>query len=267
MNEKLIIPTILILTVSLLIPAVIYIVEQDKKLFFITFSILGVFSALFLISIKTKMIYIDDTNSINFQFPVVSNDTISQKPIIWEQTENPMPKPDTDTGIIFFGDSRTNGMAQACDITQKPNQFVVAKDGAGYTWASSEGLDTVNSIIEQASFPKWMVICLFGVNDPGNAENYLELYNKLNESCQLVIISVNPITKSPFVTDQMIQNCNSVFKNSGLQYIDTYDILKDNMFETTDGIHYTTGTYRMIYNHISNILHIPGNGKTIQNQQ
>lgn len=158
--------------------------------------------------------------------------------------------------LIYMGDSRIVGMMSS--ITNKSITYI-AQSGAGYSWLVDSAIPELANKIEGKKF----IVLAFGVNDLGNAANYLTKYQELKDTypnVNIYIMSVNPVDEAKeaengyTVTNESIENFNETMKNSfGENYIDVYDQIKDN-FETEDGVHYTTETYKKIHEIVINYI-------------
>lgn len=158
--------------------------------------------------------------------------------------------------LIYMGDSRIVGMMSS--ITNKSITYI-AQSGAGYSWLVDSAIPELANKIEGKKF----IVLAFGVNDLGNAANYLTKYQELKDTypnVNIYIMSVNPIDEAKeaengyTVTNESIENFNETMKNSfGENYIDVYAQIKDN-FETEDGVHYTTETYKKIHEIVINYI-------------
>ena len=158
--------------------------------------------------------------------------------------------------LIYMGDSRIVGMMSS--ITNKSITYI-AQSGAGYSWLVDSAIPELANKIEGKKF----IVLAFGVNDLGNAANYLTKYQELKDTypnVNIYIMSVNPVDEAKeaengyTVTNESIENFNETMKNSfGENYIDVYAQIKDN-FETEDGVHYTTETYKKILEIVINYI-------------
>lgn len=158
--------------------------------------------------------------------------------------------------LIYMGDSRIVGMMSS--ITNKSITYI-AQSGAGYSWLVDSAIPELANKIEGKKF----IVLAFGVNDLGNAANYLTKYQELKDTypnVNIYIMSVNPVDEAKeaengyTVTNESIENFNETIKNGfGENYIDVYDQIKDN-FETEDGVHYTTETYKKIHEIVINYI-------------
>lgn len=73
----------------------------------------------------------------------------------------------------------------------------------------------------------------------------------------LYFVSVNPTSKSKEYMNEDIDNFNAKMRqglSSKIRYIDTNSYLKANGFSSSDGVHYSTNTYKDIYNYIKRNL-------------
>ena len=160
---------------------------------------------------------------------------------------------------IFIGDSRTVGMQQAVG-TESGTRWI-SKTGSGYDWFTSNVPST--SSIKSGS----KVVILMGVNDLDNVNAYASYINnkaaEWNEKgINTYFVSVNPIndalaTQNGYsVRDSKVKNFNNTIKSklsSNVTYIDTYSKII-NSYIATDGLHYSTVTYKSIYNEIKSAI-------------
>lgn len=154
--------------------------------------------------------------------------------------------------VIFVGDSRTVGMHTA--VGDQDGDVWSAQVSQGYAWMESTGIPAIESEITDGS----AVVILLGVNDLGNVNNYISYLNTHAPSwkakgAKVYFVSVNPTANGASVTNAQIESFNTKIRNATqtiVSYIDTYSYLQENGYDTTDGIHYTTDTYKKIYNYI-----------------
>lgn len=156
---------------------------------------------------------------------------------------------------IFVGDSRTVGMGSATGTSSK----CIAAVGQGYAWYVSTAEPKLKKKLK--ANPTATVVLNLGVNDIANYQNYINSYKKLMKAypkATFYIMSVNPVDSkynwgwvSYSKMKTLIKTFNSKMKAAfPNQYIDCYTYLTKNKFATVDGIHYTTDTYKKIYNYI-----------------
>lgn len=148
---------------------------------------------------------------------------------------------------IFVGDSRTVGMGNAVNDTCT----YIGKDGEGYNWLTSVGTSQLAAALENS--PSLPVFLNFGVNDPENISLYIDCYRSLMQSypdTPFYLLSVNPLSDNTEfnTTNEMVELFNATLKDAFPdQYLDCYSYLKENGFETVDGLHYTKETYQSIH--------------------
>lgn len=164
---------------------------------------------------------------------------------------------------IFVGDSRTVGMCQTVRIGNSED-CSIAKSSMGYEWlSSSEILGKIKSKLTE--HPNSNVVINMGVNDMGDVSKYANLYNDLVNTypnAKFVIVSVTQIDDNKakendyIATNDMVINFNNNLKKglgSGITYCDVYSKI-DGKYDTKDGVHYTDGTYKLIYDAIKECL-------------
>ena len=160
---------------------------------------------------------------------------------------------------IWFGDSRTVGMHNAVGDS---GDVWVAKDSMGYDWFNGEGLKQVNSSLEAGD----TIVINFGINDPGNVQQYIKRINELAKtdwkSNKVVVMAINPIDEGRAhvagykVTTTQINDFNDAMKNglngSNIQFVDTNSMMRRDGYSTQDGIHYTADTYKKLHDNFLN---------------
>ena len=176
---------------------------------------------------------------------------------------------------IIIGDSRTVGMCASitgdwtyCQYGNggpkyNGNDIYIAQGSMGYSWFSSTAISAVNNILAANPGTTFNIYSLMGVNFLlSDINKYIPKYNSLavNEwqGHNLILVSVNPVdevmeAKHGYSTKNVdIISFNTQLKNgtSGVQnikYCDTYNSILPNL-STSDGLHYTSSTYKAIYN-------------------
>ncbi len=162
----------------------------------------------------------------------------------------------TVTRYIFVGDSRTVGMRSA--VSSSSSDVWSCESGKGYTWMKDTGIPNIESRITSGS----AVIILMGVNDLYHSDEYISYLNSnasswTQKGAKVVFVSVNPTDGARNSLNSNIDKFNQKLKNSlssNIQYIDTNSRLRSEGFSTTDGLHYTNGTYQKIYSIIKSSL-------------
>lgn len=156
------------------------------------------------------------------------------------------------TGYIFAGDSRLIGMDLITSFSSSSNMWKVGEIAKGYNYLSNNVISQIESI--KGSNPQitnWVEVYTFGINDPANMEKYAQFYRERGMNNKVVLVSLNPIERHSSITNEQIFDFNQKLIMTGLPYIDTYNYLMNNGFSTTDGVHYSNDTYRMIYSIIN----------------
>lgn len=156
-----------------------------------------------------------------------------------------------NTAYIFIGDSRTVGIQNVCDIADD-NIFYICKVSMGWYWLESTALPRKEEI--KALYPeydRWVIMTNLGVNDLGNLYNYIGTYTDQmmdHEDEVWYFISVNPVNEQIHhnVKNATIDNFNSVLQELP-NFVDTASILLTTGFESSDGLHYSATTNRLIY--------------------
>lgn len=162
---------------------------------------------------------------------------------------------DVNKGYIFLGDSRTVGMDSAVDI-EDDSMFIVAEVGQGYSWMVDTGLPEAVDIIEDnTEYTDWVLITNLGVNDLGNTQKYVDAYEQLSELMTVYVVSVNPCKGSYDNLNSKIDSFNETMQDlECVTYIDTCSRLRDNGFDSKDGLHYSKSTYKQIYDWVCDVV-------------
>ena len=145
-------------------------------------------------------------------------------------------------------------------VASNKNDIWSAKVGEGYTWMKNTGVPAVEDKIGKNS----KIVILMGVNDLNSNAYISYLNNKAKKwkekGATVYFVSVNPVDEEKArsngytITNSSIVTFNKAMKkglSSNVKYINTYSEI--NSFGTTDGLHYTNGTYKKIYNYIKGI--------------
>ncbi|MDO4276806.1 MAG: InlB B-repeat-containing protein [Eubacteriales bacterium] len=186
--------------------------------------------------------------------------------------------------IIFVGDSRTNRMKLTLDAqfgTAITNGVTfISQEGGGYSWLKSIGYTSLMSAVGSGSTgildKPIAVVFNLGVNDLAYTASYVNYMQALADElqakgCKLFYMSVNPLNSKLITasghaarTEAAVRSFNSTIYNSlctggKYTYIDTYSWLMSTGYGTDsgrgidsgfdDGLHYTTKTYKRIYDY------------------
>ena len=168
--------------------------------------------------------------------------------------------------VIFIGDSRTVQMYayatgdwgganySSGGVHEVGNDLYVAEGSMGLSWLQSTGIPAAQPYFNSGS----AIVILMGVNDLSNVNNYINYVNSnaanwKSKGSSLYFVSVNPCEGSYAHMNTGINNFNNTLKNgltNTVGWIDTYSVLVNSGFGTTDGLHYDGNTYTTIYNYI-----------------
>ena len=172
--------------------------------------------------------------------------------------------------IIFVGDSRTLGMRDALRRSSRRDDDVfVGRVGEGVHWFIEEGMDEMSDAIEEN--PDLPVVLNLGVNDPLEIDDYIVTYwdcIREHPDTDFYIMSVNPIDEEFLLESETaveevldtINNLNIAKLNIALKeefasrYPDCATWLKENGFDTVDGLHFSTSTYLKVHDFAVNEL-------------
>lgn len=176
---------------------------------------------------------------------------------------------------IIIGDSRTVGMCASitgdwtnCQFSNggafvNGDDIYISQGSMGYSWFNSTAVPAVNNIISSNPNVKFNIYSLMGVNFLlSDIDKYIPSYNNLANGSwsnhNLILVSVNPVDEVKEAQHgYSTRNANIVTFNTKLKsgtsgvgnikYCDTYNVIINNL-GTSDGLHYTSDTYKTIYN-------------------
>jgi len=162
--------------------------------------------------------------------------------------------------ITIIGDSRMVGL---CGYKWYKNEggTCVSKGAMGYNWLRDTAIPTVNRLSDSK---KKNIVTNLGVNDLNNIDKYISKYQEMItgdwKNYHIFILSVNPTSGGRANLNTKIEAFNTKLKNSlqnysNVTYCDSYSYLKQNGFESGDGIHYRENTSKVIYQFIKNCVY------------
>ena len=157
------------------------------------------------------------------------------------------------TGVIFIGDSRFVGMNNICKMDSNENTYVIAKVGEGYNYLVTTAIPKIEEIMtSNTDVEKWNIISGFGINDLGNLNKYIEAYENMKyDNAKLILVSVNPVEYHSSITNNAVEQFNNAIQSiDGIEYIDTYNMVVNEVNYSTDGVHYKNKVYIEIYDFI-----------------
>lgn len=151
---------------------------------------------------------------------------------------------------VFVGDSRYRGM----EFMAGEEDVFICESGRGYDFL----IEQMNYIVSECDKDTALIIGL-GVNDNTyNVDKYLNTLSNMADTmdCQIYYMLVNPVEEAKEqyngynVLNENIEIFNNRMRNEldeRIGIIDTNSYLKEEGFETMDGLHYTDDTYTRIY--------------------
>lgn len=168
------------------------------------------------------------------------------------------------SGIIFVGDSRTEGMRDA--IGEDDKKKFICKVGEGLAWLKNTAYKQLKDMCDK--YPDYYVVFNFGINDLG-ADNYISYYKNTiekNIKNKIIHMSVNPIDQAKAksagytdITNDLIKSFNIKYKEyAGNSYLNTFNYLLKEGFNASDGIHYDNNTYKKLYNKVVDFINNKG---------
>ena len=165
----------------------------------------------------------------------------------------------TPERLIFIGDARTMAMYDAAQPDQDYDIRFVSTSGADLNWLNRSAFDTEYQYINS----KTAVIIMLGISDMHRAEDYIRVLNEWGEvftrdfSSHLYYDSVNPVHNGVFTNEQIEEFNNTVSAglSENVTYIDTYSVLMQDGYETTDSLHYTDETTKHLYELFKEYFH------------
>lgn len=192
--------------------------------------------------------------------------------------------------VIFVGDSRTHRMENTLNAqfgTQLTQGVTfISQEGGGLEWLQESGYTQIMQAVGEGSTSildkSTAIIFNLGVNDLASVSSYISYMKQLGselkaKGCKLYYMSVNPVNNKliqasgkPSRPESSVRSFNASIKSqlcsSGLYtYIDTYSYLMKTGYGTDasttgidigidDGLHYTSKTYKRIYQYCMKTL-------------
>jgi uncharacterized protein YraI len=156
---------------------------------------------------------------------------------------------------LFVGDSRTVQLKMAVGSSDKA---YIAEIGEGYSYFKS----TVIPKISTCAGTGTKMIINFGVNDLANAGKYIKLVNDnidtwINAGMTVYYAAVTPVGNCPTVTNTQIEAFNTRLQTEldpRVNWIDGYSYLQQAGFNTADGLHYSSDTYKSLYSYYMSVI-------------
>jgi len=161
------------------------------------------------------------------------------------------------SNYIFVGDSRFKAIRLwMVDNGIGLDEIFICENGEGYNYMLAN-----YELIKAYANSDSAIIVGMGVNDLFNTAKYIALLNQMATelNCKIYFCSVNPVdeSKTNKRTNAAISAFNDTVRNSidsRIIYIDTYNYLLQEGFNSGDGIHYDNATYAKIYYYIKTVV-------------
>lgn len=201
------------------------------------------------------------TEAVTQKTSVSKTEAVTQKTSVSKTEVVTTKSSEHSTGYdkyILVGDSRFVGMQKVC----KDNKDIyIAENGVSYPFLE-KNINTIKNSVTKDS----VVVIGLGVNDVNyNVDKYINGINNLYETlgCKLCYMLINPVDEKKeeeygySVKNSKIAEFNNKIKkelNSNIQIIDVNSYITNKGFDTVDGLHYTSNTYKDIYEHLKNSI-------------
>ncbi|MBQ3407387.1 MAG: hypothetical protein IJH11_09105 [Lachnospiraceae bacterium] len=150
---------------------------------------------------------------------------------------------------IVLGDGRAGELTPF--VQDEDNIEFITKSGADIEWLDREALPELLESDRKFS----CIIIMTGISDMQNAEEYVTVLNgwgkrlKDERGADLCMNSVNPVTAGVFDPAD-VDEFNRTVKEGldpQIHFIDTGTKLRESGFATTDTLHYTEETSKLLY--------------------
>lgn len=160
----------------------------------------------------------------------------------------------------FIGDSRFVGMKAA--ISTNENITFIAKTSEGNDYYNNN-TSTIYNLDKNT-----VIVYELGVNDLNSSACIKNLNDLVSKGFKNVyFVTVTPVNEEKEKEygytriNSQIENYNSIVINNlptGVKVIDSYNYLKSNGIDTTDGLHYTNDTYKKWFDQIFSSFSVSG---------
>lgn len=231
--------------------------KHKKGNTFLVFA--GIFFCVCLVGLAAFLTVFLSPESFEQEAPVPGTASYGESASLEEATAGAdfgSPLTDVAHQILFVGDSRTAGMRGAVQNRGGDSCSYIAKDGEGYYWLRDTAMGELTSFLDGS--PDAVVVLNLGVNDLAEISAYISMYQDLFSrypQASFSVMSVNPVDEGCSVSNAEIEAFNqqmaSAFPDN---YLDCYQYLMTNGYETVDTLHYTEDTYIAIHNFAAETL-------------
>lgn len=155
--------------------------------------------------------------------------------------------------VIFLGDSRFREMANY--VSANDNGWECSSTG-DYEWLTSTAYTNADKTIGEGT----KIFINIGLNDLTRYADYAASINtKAQEwkdrGASVYFVAIGPVESNSDILNQDIINFNTyMYQNLKIPFIDAYNYLVENGFETSDGKTYTVATCTALYTYLNSFL-------------
>lgn len=156
-------------------------------------------------------------------------------------------------GVIFLGDSRFRAMA---NIATGGSDLWECSSSGDYSWMTGTAFSDVDAKVGNNT----KVFINMGINDILNYQAYAAAINAKAQEWQakgasVYFVAVGPVSETSTILNTDIATFNTyMYNNLSIPFIDAYNYLVENGFETTDGQTYTDTTSTILYSYLNGLI-------------
>ena len=165
-----------------------------------------------------------------------------------EAAENSEP-----ADIIFLGDLRVRSMA---NVATGESALWECSSSATYSWLADTAYPDVDARVGEGT----QVFISMGINDLTMYQSYTTSINAKaaeweEKGAKVYFVAVGPVSQTSETANADIMTFNTyMYQNLNIPFIDAYNYLVEQGFETTDGQTYTDATSKTIYDYLMRLI-------------
>lgn len=165
-----------------------------------------------------------------------------------EAAENSEP-----ADIIFLGDLRFRSMA---NVATGESALWECSSSATYSWLADTAYPDVDARVGEGT----QVFISMGINDLTMYQSYTTSINAKaaeweEKGAKVYFVAVGPVSQTSETANADIMTFNTyMYQNLNIPFIDAYNYLVEQGFETTDGQTYTDATSKTIYDYLMRLI-------------
>lgn len=155
--------------------------------------------------------------------------------------------------IIFLGDLRFRSMA---NVATGESALWECSSSATYSWLSDTAYPDVDSRVGEGS----QIFISMGINDLTMYQSYATSINTKaaeweEKGAKVYFVAVGPVSQNSETANADIMTFNTyMYQNLNIPFIDAYNYLVAQGFETTDGQTYTDATSKAMYDYLMGLI-------------